>query len=131
MNENDKALFNALCDLVIYHYGDLLRPKQVGQTKFRKSVKLLKDAGIIQNRNDEGTIKEHYDSMLEEYALANLPDEFTPQYDYWGAKCIDNHKGWNATKNGKFAGDSSGYYMFFHDFESLEQYTLNLELTPA
>jgi|AntRauTorcE11897_2_1112592.scaffolds.fasta_scaffold03089_9 hypothetical protein len=124
--------FNALCDLMIYHFCDLRRPITTGKSKFARSVKLLKDEGIIENRNDIGTIADEYNQALEEYVEEHIP-EFTPQYDYWGAKCLDDHKAWNATKNGKFAGDAGGFYMLFDDFNALEEYTKEKqeEMTPA
>ena len=124
----DGKLFDALCDLCIYHYCDLRRPKTVGARKFAQSVRLLKQHGIIEDREDAGSVWERYDGMVEEYALDQLPGHIA-RYDYWGAKIITNDTGWNSPKTGLFAGDSAGHYMFFDSFEAMEQYAN--ELTPT
>ena len=121
LNRMDTQLFNALCDLVIYHFADVLRPEKTGSRKFAASVKLLVDRGIITGQDDTGSAQERYEEMVCEYALERLPDSFHRAYDYWGAACIsDKDKG---IKDGLYAGDSHGQIMFFDDFDALEEYT--------
>lgn len=62
--------------------------------------------------------------MLVEYAADHLPDGWEETHDYWGAKCFAYKPRQRAPRTGTlFAGDSCGYFMFFADFQSLEEYT--------
>jgi hypothetical protein len=130
MNEQEQALFNALCDLQIYHYCDCLRPEKVGQEKFDASVALLVERGIIEDQDDAGTVWERYDAMVEEFALDVMPSGFASRHDYWGAKIISDDTGWNAPKEGLFTGDDSGHFMYFEDYAALVEYASD-QLTPA
>jgi hypothetical protein len=114
----DESVFNDLAIVAIYHYADCNVEPQA-----RKAARRLKKLGIITGIDDADTAYENYEEKVIEYATEHLPNRFNLQYDYWGAKCISDHKGWNATKNGLYAGDSMGRIMFFSSFEALKQYT--------
>lgn len=120
----DTKLFNALCDLMIYHYADLCRPKK-HLRKFSNSVALLKRYGIIKHREDTGTLREQYDKLLEEYVTETLPAAYRPDHDYWGAKCIRLF-GQSGKLPTMYAGDTCGFYMFFDNFAALEEYTTRM-----
>lgn len=119
-------LFDALCDLVIYHHCDLRRPEKVGEESFSLSVELLVSKGIIESQEDPGDVWGAYDGMVEDFALSALPDDFHPGHDFYGAKVITNAT--NGVSLGGpsevfFAGDDSGHYMYFDYFESMLDYT--------
>lgn len=122
--EDKKQQFDALCDLYTYHFCDVMRPKQVGQRKFRNSVRLLVRSGVIGSQDDCRRIRRMYEQMLVEYVQSVLPRVFVPMYDEWGARCF-------GMRGGKampwYAGDASGDFMCFDSFAALEEYTERLK----
>lgn len=123
----DARLFDALCDLMIYHYVDLRRPKKHPR-KFSHSVALLKRHGIIKHRDDTGTLREQYDKLLEGYVTEILPAAYRPDHDHWGAKCIRLY-GQSGKTSSFYTGDVCGFYMFFDNFAALEEYTIATDET--
>lgn len=115
MNE---TIFNDLATVAIYHYVDCSIEK-----KAKQAAQRLKQLGIITGIEDADTAYVKYEEKVVEYATKHLPNSFSLQCDYWGAKCFSDHKGWRSTKHGLYAGDSIGRIMFFDSFQSLKEYT--------
>lgn len=120
ITDEKRQQFDALCDLYIYHFCDVCRPKQVGQKKFRSSVRLLVRSGLIGSQDDVRRIGRTYERMLVEYVQSVLPRVFIPMYDAYGARCFGMRGGRPLRY---YAGDSSGCFMCFDSFEALEDYT--------
>jgi len=126
MSDIDQTRFNALCDVVIYHFCDLMH--KAGDEN-SKSAKLLVEQNVMEDTENGEAAYTEYEELLVEHALAELPDGFSKTYDYWGAPCISNKQGWNAPKHDNpegdrvfFAGDSTRI-MFFQNHEALVEYT--------
>lgn len=81
----ERRYFDALCDLNIYFYCDIHRPKEVGLEKFRESIRILVEAGVIKDGDDEGDVRKRYAMAIEWYAATVLPAGYFPQKDHWGA----------------------------------------------
>lgn len=122
MPKTANARFNALCDVVIYHFCDCMR-------KSGKSAKLLVKQGVMEDADDGEAAYTAYDEAVTEYMLDHLPDGFHRTYDYWGAPCITNAsytpKSDTDNPDGRVfaAGDTGGRIMFFDNFAALEEYT--------
>ena len=110
--------FNDLAVIVIYHFADVCYEKQA-----QKAARRLKRQGLIAGIDDAESAYEQYEQAVIEYAQEHLPSDYTFQYDYWGAKCFSNQKGWSSPKTGFFSGDSGGRIMFFSEYAAMEQYT--------
>lgn len=111
-------LFNDLANVVIYHYVDVRYEERA-----KESAKRLVEHGV-KNIDDINAAYEKYEDAVVDYALTFLPDGYDLTHDYWGAKCISNHKGWNAPKTGTlYAGDAYGQIMMFNNFDALVEYT--------
>lgn len=116
MNAQEQALFTDLCKVLVYHQADCT-------TKAGAATRRLIKAGIMEDANDWSSVKDKYDSMLEEYAQDLLPEQWQPTHDYWGAKCFAKNPGWNAPKSGTIlTGDKGFFYMFFDSFQALKEY---------
>jgi len=110
--------FDDLATVVIYHFADVCYEKPA-----KRAAQRLRRQGVINGITDAEAAYERYEAAVIEYAEEHLPSEYTLQYDYWGAKCYSNEKGWNSPKTGLFSGDSGGRIMFFDSHAALEQYT--------
>jgi len=114
-------LFNALCDVVIYHYCDVCRK---AGSEDSESAKMLVQTGYMDDTDDAAKAYQKYEHMVLEYALDHLPNGFRKRYDYWGAVCVTDYDGENAPKTDTlYAGDSIGKIMLFDNFAALEAYT--------
>lgn len=109
--------FNDLCKVVIYHYADCMEHATA-------SAKRLVKAGIMTDTDDASSAYDDYQTKVIDYAKDHLPKGWDVTHDYWGAKCFALNPKWAAPKEGTlFAGDKSGYIMFFDSFQALEEYT--------
>lgn len=120
MDKKQQRIFNALAQVVIYHYADVCyKEKAQKAARYLKRHKLINS---IDNIDDAEEAYTQYDEMLTEYVKDKLPEEYKVQADYWGAKCFSNKN--HNIKDGWYAGSSSAYrFMFFNSFEALEEYT--------
>tara|TARA_Y100000034_G_C6706173_1_gene311701 strand:+ start:143 stop:517 length:375 start_codon:yes stop_codon:yes gene_type:complete len=123
----DEQLFNALCDVVIYHFCDCMR---TAGDENSKSAKLLVARGIIAETDDASAAYDAYQAMVVEYALDNLPDGYELSADYWGAKCIKRPDQPTKDSSLPFAGSECGNIMWFDNYAALVAYT-DEQLTPA
>jgi hypothetical protein len=114
-------LFNALCDVVIYHYCDVCRK---AGSEDSESAKMLVQTGYMDDTDDAAKAYQKYEDMVLEYALDHLPNGFRKRHDYWGAVCVTDYDGENAPKTDTlYAGDAIGKIMLFDNFAALEAYT--------
>lgn len=117
MNSKEQNTFDALCKVVVYHQADCY-------VKAGAATQQLIREGIMSSVDDHEKAYDKYVEMLVDYAKDRLPDGWDVTHDYWGAKCLAHNPGWNAPKSGTlFAGDKSGYIMFFDSFGALKEYT--------
>lgn len=116
--ERDQKVFNALCNVVIYNYCDLLR-------KAGTSIRFLIKQGIMTNAQDAEAAYESYEAMVIDYALDKLPKKFKPTYGWYGERVITN-RGYGTRSGGYFRGDSDGHIMWFDRYEALIEYTLGV-----
>jgi hypothetical protein len=115
-----REVFDALCDLMIYHYVDMCRPKWKGRAKFRRSVNLLKKLGVIESQDEPGKVWGEYEAWLADYVASRCPDHFMA-VGYYGERGFarENEK---LGLQGLCVGDACGQYMFFDDSQALEEY---------
>lgn len=117
MNDSKQKEFDDLCKVVVYHQADCC-VKAGGATRRLIKSKVMEDA-----QDWEAAYKKYEEAVLE-YAKDQLPEDWDITHDYWGAKCLFPNPGWNAPKSGTlFAGDKSGFIMFFENFQALKEYT--------
>lgn len=124
-------LFNAMCDMVIYHVHDLLRPTQVNEEnpgKFERSIDLCVAEGLMEWDSETRSwvcgekLVGRYNSEVEAYAMEHFPDEYSPSFDYWGARCI-KHNARGSKGQHPFAGDGMYMYMLFDEHQAMVEYT--------
>lgn len=117
MNEQN---FTDLAVISIYNYCDVLY-----EARAKAAFKRLYAAKVLGGDFDEAgnDAYELYEAMVVEYAKERLPDNYTLQHDKWGAKCMSDHKGWNAPQFGLYCGSEMGRIMWFDSIAAMKEYT--------
>jgi len=118
MTPQDQQIFDDVAKIAIYHFADLMYKQQAHEAAAR-----LAAVGLVfdpESTSDAEKAYEKYEELMAEYVLGRLPGDYSLTYDYWGARCFSNQRGWEYTKNGFLAGDVWGRLAWYADFAALK-----------
>lgn len=124
----DKALKDAICVLMVYHFADVYY-----KARAEKAFRRLKKCSVVpeelhslkkEDSDVAAWVDEKYGEILDDHVRDHWPEGYSWTHDFWGAKCWFYKPGWDAPQGGGYyTGDSQGMPKMFSCWDAVEEYT--------